>query len=100
MTDTANENGQAMFARPSLLWRFWRSLGFVYHLGEEPDGSENLVGWMKTDMHMHFGWVDRFRLLMSGKLFIASVVSTDTPSPMICKTRMDWRIMHPGEKWR
>lgn len=55
---------------------------------------------MKIDMHMHFGIVDRLRILLSGKLFIASIVSTDTPSPMICKSRMDWRIMQPGEKWR
>lgn len=94
------ENGRAMIATPPLLWRFWRSLGFVYHLGDEPEGAEILPGWMKTDMHMHFGVVDRLRLMVSGKLFIASIVSTDTPSAMICKSRMDWRIMHPGEKWR
>jgi hypothetical protein len=55
---------------------------------------------MKTDINFHFGWADRVRLLVSGRLFVASIVSTDTPSPMACKSRMDWHILRPGEPWR
>jgi hypothetical protein len=96
MTDTAQN--QAFYAAPTLSDRLWRAMGFVYHLGEEPEGADALPGWMKTDMHIHFGWADRLRLLLSGKLFIASIVQTDTPSAMVCKSRMDWRIKTPGER--
>lgn len=99
MTNTM-ENDRAMCSTPTLAQRFWRAMGFVYHLGEEPEDAEALPGWMRTDMRMHFGIVDRLRLLMTGKLFIASIVSTDTPSPTICKSRMDWRIVAPCEpRW-
>lgn len=98
MTD-ATEN-QACCAMPTRRERFWRWAGFRYHLGDEPEGADLLPGWMKTDMHLHFCWRDRLRLLISGKLFVASIVSSDTPSPMVCKSRMDWRILSPSEPWR
>jgi hypothetical protein len=96
MTDTTNH---AMQHVPSMRERFWQALGFRYHLGGEPKGSEALDGWMRTDMRVHFTVLDRLRLLMTGRLFIALIVSTDTPPPSICKTRMDWRIVEPGGKW-
>lgn len=99
MTDATHE-GRAMCSRPTIAQRFWRALGFRYHLGEEPKGADELPGWMRTDMRMHFKVADRLRLLISGKLFIASIVSTDTPSAMIAMSRMDWRILDPGEKFR
>ncbi len=92
------EQSQAFYAVPTWSERFWRKIGYVYHLGDEPEGTDALTGWMRTDMSMHFSWPDRIRLLLTGKLFIASVVHTDTPSPAICKSRMDWRIIMPGEK--
>lgn len=97
MTDTTES--QTFYAMPTFAQRFWRRLGFHYHLGDEPEGNEMLPGWMRTDMRIHFGWVDRLRILVSGRLFIASVVSTDTPSPMVCKSRMDWNIIPPGQPW-
>lgn len=98
MTD-ATEN-TAMCHAPTLRERFWRKVGYIYHLGDEPEAADVLPGWMRTDIHLHFGWADRLRLLLTGKLFIASIVSTDTPSASVCKTRMDWRIVAPGGDWR
>src|SRR5258707_7790648 len=100
MIDATNiTEDRCYYAVPTFAQKFWRALGFRYHLGDEPPDSEQLRGWMKTDMHLHFGWTDRLRLLVSGRLFIASIVSTDTPSPMVCKSRMDWHIKRPGEPW-
>ena len=96
MTDATNN---AMYHMPSLRERFWRKIGYTYHLGDEPEGADVLPGWMRTDMRLHFGWADRLRLLLTGRLFIASIVSTDTPSPSVCKSRMDWRIVAPGGDW-
>ena len=78
--------------------RMWRKLGFRYHLGDEPEGAEVLQGWMRTDMRLDFSLADRLRLLITGRLFIASIVHTDSPSPDICKSRIDWRIYAPGER--
>jgi len=89
---------QAMFHRPTLRERFWKKLGFRYHLGEEPAGIEALSGWMRTDIRLSFSVLDRLRLLFIGRLFVASIVHTDTPLPGICKSRVDWRIAAPGER--
>lgn len=82
---------------PTLRERMWRKLGFRYHLGHEPEGVEHLEGWIRTDMRLDFSLADRFRLLLTGRLFVASIVYTDTPSPAVCKSRLDWQINAPGE---
>lgn len=89
--------GYAAHHVPTLRERFWRALGFRYHLGEEPEGVEALEGWMRTDMRLEFSIADRLRLLLTGRLFVASIVHTDAPSPSVCKSRLDWRIYAPGE---
>lgn len=97
MTDTI----QASCAHyvPSLRERFFRKLGFRYHLGEEPEGTDGLPGWSCTDSHLHFGIADRLRLLLTGKLFVSTKMHSDVPSAMVVKTRLDWRIVEPGGHW-
>lgn len=89
------ENGCAVYV-PTLREKLFRWLGYRYHLGEEPEGTEALEGWMRTDMRIHFDWRDRVLLLLTGKLSISSIASFDAPSPSIVKTRMDWQIIEPG----
>lgn len=89
---------EAMFHKPTIRERFWRALGFRYHLGDEPEGVERLEGWMRTDIRLDFSILDRLRLLLTGRLFVALIVHTDTPSASICKSRMDWTISAPGER--
>jgi len=93
MTDATN--GVYTF-KPTLKQRFWRALGFHFHLGEEPEGIDRLPGWMKTEISLNFGWIDRLRLLMTGRLRVHSTVYFDTPSPMVCKSRVDWHALPPG----
>jgi hypothetical protein len=95
MTD-ATEGG-CFYYVPTRRERFWRAMGFRYHHNDDPPGADLLPGWMQTNMRLHFGWTDRFRLLLSGRLNIASVVHFDTPSPSNCKSRMDWHILPPGD---
>lgn len=87
----------AMTAVPSMLTRIWRKLGFRYHLGNEPEGVDGLPGWMRTEVRMSFDWRDRLRLLATGRLSLTVVLYTDTPSPEICKSRIDYQIIPP---WR
>jgi hypothetical protein len=86
-------------AQPTPLQRWWRWVGFHYHLGAEPEDTEILQGWMRTDIRLHFGWADRLRLLLTGRLFVVSVVHFDTPSPTVCKSRVDYRIVEPRGRW-
>ncbi|MBB3396839.1 hypothetical protein [Rhizobium sp. BK060] len=88
----------AMFHKPTLKERLLRKAGFRYHLGDEPEGIEQLKGWMRTDIRLDFSLADRLRLLLTGRLFVASIVHTDTPSASVCKSRVDWRIFAPGER--
>jgi hypothetical protein len=83
--------------RPTLGERFWRSLGFRYHLGEDPEGVEGLEGWTRTDMRLDFSIADRCRLLLTGRLFVASISHYDAPSPSVIKNRLDWQIKAPWE---
>lgn len=83
---------QASIHVPTLRQRILRRLGYRYHLGDAPVGGDVMQGWMRTDIRLHFGWADRLRLLATGRLFIASIVHTDTPSPAVCKSRVDWMI--------
>lgn len=85
--------------KPTLRERFWRKLGFRFHLGEhEPD--EPWLGWMQTRSALHLDWRDRLRLLISGRLNLQHTFHMDTPSPDKIHTRFDWHITAPGEKAR
>lgn len=83
--------------KPSLIERFWRKIGFHFHLGEhEPD--EPWLGWMQTRSRVYFGWQDRLRLLVSGHLELQHTFHIDTPSPDKIHTRFDWEIVPPGQR--
>lgn len=95
MTDEAQ--GFCMEYKPTLAERFWRKLGFHFHLGEhEPD--EPWQGWVKHRSGIHFDWRDRLRLLISGRLELHHTVHSDTPTPTKMHTRFDWEIVHPGKR--
>jgi len=95
MTDTAGSF--AVEYKPTVMERFWRKMGFRYHLGKhEPDGS-SWNGWMQTRAGIQFDWRDRLRILISGRLEMTLTVHTDTPSPGKTHTRFDWQIKAPGE---
>ena len=90
------ENG-AMHHIPTFAERAWRRLGFRYHLGDEPEGTERLPGWMCTASGIHFDWADRLRLLISGRLRMRLVQHTSVQVEGT-KNRFDWHIVAPGER--
>lgn len=88
-------DGFACAYTPTRIERFWRRLGYRYHLGDEPDGVDELPGWMCTTTRMHFGVLDRLRLILTGRLTIQLVQHL----PARCdfaKNRLDWKIEPPG----
>lgn len=84
--------------RPSIRERFWRKMGFHFHLGKEPEDQTPLPGWMQNKSRFHFGVLDRVRLLLTGELECTLTFEFDTPSPDKIRQRLDWRIKAPGEK--
>lgn len=88
----------ALEVRPTFLQRAMKVLGFRYHLGEEPEGADDLPGWMKTEAKFSFGFGDRLRLLFGGRLHVHIVQHT----PVQCDytlNRLDYYILPPGEKF-
>lgn len=83
--------------KPTLSERFWRALGFRYHLGEDPEDVDVLQGWTRTDTRLNFHWTDRLRLLLTGRLVVSTISHYDAPSPSVIKNRTDWQIRAPGE---
>lgn len=101
MTEASLNNdmatNEAMVHIPTWRDKMWRWLGFNYHLGEEPQGSETMPGWAMTDVKFQFNKRDRIRLLFSGKLSIKVVMYAKTELPERMRNRVDWRIKRPGE---
>lgn len=92
-----NVESGAMYHVPTLAQRAWKRLGYRYHLGDEPDGVDALPGWMCTETRLHFGWADRIRLLLSGRLHMKLVQHT-TVQVEGTKNRFDWHILAPGDR--
>lgn len=98
MTETTGEThgGYAIEYRPTLAERAWRTLGFRYHLGDDPPETDGMPGWMCTTTNMRFSLSDRIRLLVTGRLHIRLTQHL----PVKCdyaKNRLDWQIKRPGE---
>lgn len=98
--DTKPIEGGYMVYVPTLRERFFRWLGFRYHLGNEPQDVDHLTGWSKTDVYLHFGVLDRLRLLLTGRLFVGITAHFDEPTPKDIVSRIDWRIAAPGDDLR
>ncbi len=88
---------QAMYHEPTLRERLVRRLGFRYHLGQTPDGADDLPGWMCTESRIHFSVADRVRLLLTGRLHIRLVQHT-TQQVDSAKNRLDFYIQAPGDR--
>lgn len=94
MSDTT-QNGYVTYT-PTLAERFWRKLGYRYHLGDEPEGTDGMPGWMVHGVRLRFSFADRLRLLLTGRLHVKSMMHTDVPCANVIKTRVDWEIVRPG----
>lgn len=63
-----NTHGYAMQGTSTRRERFWRALGYRFHLGDEPENTEAKTGWFKTGVLVTLGWHERLLLLVSGRL--------------------------------
>ena len=91
------ENGAVSF-QPDFAWKLRRWFGFRYHLGNEPEGAENMPGWFVTTTRFQFTLADRLRLLISGRLYVRHTSHADAKLDTV-KNRMDWQILAPREQW-
>jgi hypothetical protein len=98
MSDETRQAACCVKYVPSRRERFWRKLGFRFHLGDER-GPElpAPAGWMRTTCQFGFDWADRLRILITGRLDVTMTYDLDVPSPDKIRTRMDWQIKAPGE---
>lgn len=63
-------------------------------LGETPPGAEKMDGWLKTEVRMRFGLLDRLRLLLTGGLHISVTNHTDAKVDEAL-SHTDWYIVPP-----
>src|ERR1700721_173972 len=94
---TAAVEGRNMCAYhvPSLSERLWNWIGFRYHHHYDVPIDASLTGWLRTDVYFRFGFLDRMRLLLTGKLRVHVTTHMDTPSPREVKSVTDWHIVAP-----
>lgn len=91
MTDGAIEY------QPTRRERFWRALGFRYHLTDLPDGiDKEFPGWMMTKSFIQFSFRDRLRLLLTGRLFLDTRHATNVQVDS-AKSALSFRIAAPGD---
>lgn len=87
----------AMEYRPTRRERFWRALGFRYHLTDLPDGiDKDLPGWMMTKCFIHFSMADRMRLLLTGRLHLDIRQATNVRVDE-ARSALSFRIASPGD---
>jgi hypothetical protein len=92
-------SGGCYYAAPKFKEKFWHALGWRYHLGKEPPDADQLEGWSQTHIKFHLGWLDRGRLLLTGRLVVVVTNQFDAPAPSTIKSRTDFRIIEPGGRW-
>ena len=86
----------AMINRPTIRERFWRALGFRYHLVDLPhDIEQKLPGWMMTRSLIAFSLSDRVRLLLTGRLYLDLRQASDVSVSEV-HSALSFRIGAPG----
>lgn len=96
MTLAADPTNGAFYARPTLAMRVARALGYRFHLGEEPADIEGLPGLAKSEIRLRLSFLDRIRLLVTGKLDISLTHYADQQMTTQ-RNRVDLRFPAPWE---
>lgn len=87
----------AFYSEPPLAFKVWRKLGFrrAWSLRPEPrDGFAE--GWIVVQSETRFSFVDRLRILVSGRVSVEHVVQTDV-AVLRSHTETDVGILPPWE---
>lgn len=90
----------AFVARQPLRIRFWRSLGFGWHEREMVDyrmmeDPRYQPGAITLDTHVHFDFLDRLRILLSGHVVVIGVLKGDV-LPKQHEARSETCVLWPG----
>lgn len=89
--------------RVPLRVRFWRILGFKYHMGLDPEEiwkNEEFTGFGYTNIRLHFSFSDRLRLLLTGRLHIGLQQYETLGRPVKhFHNRISWCIIAPRGDW-
>jgi hypothetical protein len=62
---------------PTFAERFWRVMGYRSHRPEMSETGEQLPFWIMTNVRLNVSFLDRIRLLISGKAIVRVEVRTD-----------------------
>lgn len=95
MSDTT-QNGYMVYC-PTLAERCWRKAGWHYQLQDLPDDAPT-EGWAMTHVRLNLSFVDRLRLLMTGRLCLDVRQAFNTPVDTVVSAT-SLQILHPGEQF-
>jgi hypothetical protein len=83
MSQEEATDGHVYFRPPTFWERFWPRLGFHRGRAPRPDEDELKEGWAPSwlivETYVRLGWMDRLRVLLSGKLHVDHAIKTDVP---------------------
>ena len=85
-----------MTQQPYRRHQFWSWLGFTYHHIELEYDDTELPGWMKTEIMLRFSWLDRLRLLATGKVKLDVTQATNVKVDQ-CISATSMRIIPPWD---
>lgn len=76
--------------------RFWRWLGFHHARVPRPVDREGFAeGFGTSEVYCRFDWLDRLRILLSGKVHIQVLHQTDV-MPLRWESTLDVAVLPPG----
>ncbi len=82
MTEDTATHG-VYYHEPTWRERFWPRLGFHHAHAPRPDEDELKDGWAESwfvvETYVTLDWLDRLRVLVSGKLHVDHAIKTDVP---------------------
>lgn len=95
--------GHAFYKLPTFQERWWPRLGFRCGHAPRPDEDELKEGWAPSwfvvETYVRLGWLDRLRVLISGKLHLDHAIKTDVEIGKSFSTS-DVGILPPNTKLR
>lgn len=96
--------GYGSYARPTFRQRLWRRLGFGFHFDEalfdwrnqEAEASDWFVSSaFNTVTDIHIDWLDRLRILISGRCSLSAYTRTDVLVNK-AESRSQFAVLPPG----
>jgi hypothetical protein len=94
--ETTNGGAYAHIYTPTRMERFWHWVGYRHHHTDSTAEADIMPGWAKTHIGFRFDFMDRLRLLLTGRFYVDATIHTDVAVREVV-TFASFEIGHPGD---